>query len=245
MKKSFFKVFFSKEKETDWLNSLGQEGYLLTGIYDSKYVFEQAEDQKIYYSIEYLVASPQSEEAKTYIDFRLSQGVNPVVSSGNWVYFVSKKGEVKKNSLIYNKNAKFYFWRSLYLLFFGLCGAILSGYQFFAIDYLKKIGHTGNGQIRNMLDMSQSGPLSGLFNALKTFANFLFELLNKYFKLWTNVLGKSDAVAVLSILLPVTVILLVIAGFNINEYILYKTKAKKSKNFKLTNKPNAEQKAAN
>ena len=54
MHKSIFKVFFSHEKETDWLNRLGKQGYLLCGISDSKYLFEINDGVEYKYSIEHL-----------------------------------------------------------------------------------------------------------------------------------------------------------------------------------------------
>ena len=66
MYKSIFKVFFSKDKEVKWLNKLGQEGYLLNSVSDSKYYFVINEEEKYYYSIENLDCSPRSEKAVQY-----------------------------------------------------------------------------------------------------------------------------------------------------------------------------------
>lgn len=228
MEKSIFKIFFSKKKEMAWLNSLGKQGYLLTSINDSRYSFEISEEHKYSYSIEYMDCSPLSDTATEYYKSREKNSVTPLVSSGNWVYFAATDKEIIMTSEINKKNSKFYFWRSLYYLFFSLCGSILIGYQIFCINYLERIGHEGNGQIREMLNTSKnSGVLSGLLNVLKSIVNHLFELINKYFKLWTNIFGESDAVAVISIVAPIVLFLIFKVAFNIDQYIYFRTKASK------------------
>lgn len=224
MEQSVFKIFFSKKKETEWLNSMGNNGYCLSHINDSKYVFIRKE-HCCFYSIEYLNCSPESEEAIAYYKQREAQGVYPVVSSGNWVYFVSDDKPIDVTSESYKKNSAFYFWRVFYLMFFALCGAVVCGYQAFSVGYLERIGHEGNGQIREVLDVTGE---NSVLNALKTVGNYLIDFINRYFKLWTNIFGESDAVAVISVVAPVTLALLIIAGFNLNEYLIYRGLSKTS-----------------
>jgi len=228
LEKSIFKIFFSKKKEQAWLNSLGTQGYLLTAINDSKYTFEISEEHKYSYSIEYMDCSPLSDTATEYYKSRENDSVTPLVSSGNWVYFAATDKDIEMTAEINKKNSKFYFWRSWYYFFFSLCGSILIGYQIFSINYLERIGHEGNGQIREMLDTSKtSGMLNGLLNVLKSIVNYLFELINMYFKLWTNIFGESDAVAVISIVAPIVLFLIFKAAFNIDQYIYFRTEASK------------------
>ena len=226
MEKSVFKVFFSKEKENNWLNSMGQEGYLLSEINDSKYIFIKSETEKYYYSIEYLDTSPFSNIAEEYFASRKENGVHPLVSSGNWVYFVSSKSNIILNADSYKKNSKVYFWRSLYLFFFALCGATLCGYQAFSVKFLNCIGHVGNGQVDLLSTSDTKGLLSGLLNILKYIANFFLNVLNSYFKVWTNIFGESDAVAVISIIAPLVLLLLIICCFNFDNYVFFSKKEK-------------------
>lgn len=230
MDKSVFKVFLSKRSERDWLNTMGNDGYLLTAINDSKYQFKKSDEHKYCYSIEYLDSSPQSDIAEEYFSSRRDEDIIPLVSSGNWVYFAKADGEIELKAEVYKKNSIFYKWRSIYLLFFAVCGAVLCGYQAFAIGYLDRIGYDGNGQIREMIELSDSGGfLVGLLNAFKNVVNFLLKMVNRYFKLWTDVFGESDAVAVISIAAPITVILLVIAAFYIDGYLDCKKSLKQCK----------------
>ena len=151
-----------------------------------------------------------------------------MLSSGNWVYFAKEGSEIVSNYEIHKKNSIFYFWRIIYLSFFAFCGAVLCGYQAFAVGYLKRIGYVGNGQIREMLEITDKGSfLEGLLNALKGVVNFFLSLVNKYISLWTKAFGESDAIAVISIAAPITVIVLLCLAFNINEYIYCKQEAKR------------------
>ena len=224
MEHSVFKVFFSKIKESEWLNKMGEEGYLLREINDSRYIFtkDQQADTKYSYSIEYLDCSPQSEVAISYYSEREGCAIKPLISSGNWVYFVSSECKIKIMKEMYKKGAAFYLIRSLYLLFFAICASVLTGYQFFAKGFLETIGLHGDGKITNMLVKdSSTGFFDAIFNGLKAIVNHFFKMLNGYFNLWTNIFGKNDAVAVLSIVIPIVLILLVIAAFNVDEYLKY------------------------
>ena len=58
--------------------------------------------------------------------------------------------------------------------------------------------------------------------------NFLIRLANGYFKLWHGWLGKSDASAVLAVLLPVTAVLALFFGLNLSEYLAFRGEAKKA-----------------
>lgn len=225
MEQSVFKVFFSKKKETEWLNNMGHSGFYLSYINDSKYVFDVREGHFYGYSIEYLNCSPESDDAISYYKQYEAQGVYPVVSSGNWVYFVSEDKPIVVTPESYKKNSLFYFWRVFYLLFFSLCGAIVCGYQAFSVGYLERIGQHGNGQIREVLNITGN---NAILDTLKKLGNFLIDFVNRYFKLWTNIFGESDAVAVISIVAPITLALLIIAGFNLNEYFIYRSLSKVS-----------------
>ena len=224
MEHSVFKVFFSKIKENDWLNLMGQQGYLLKEINDSKYLFsiDNEKEIKYSYSIEYLDFSPNSDKAVAYYQEREHLGIVPLISSGNWVYFVSSECDIEINEEGLTKNAAFYFIRSLYLLFFTLCASILTGYQIFAKSFLEKIGLHGDGRISKLLVKEGTTDFfESLLNGLKSVVNYLFKMANGYFRIWTNIFGNNDAVAVISILIPIIILLLIIATFNLDEYYGY------------------------
>ena len=223
MQKSVFKVFFSKNKENEWLNKLGALGYRLIGINDSNYTFEVDETKRYHYSIQYLDYSPFSDDATEYYQSQKENGTIPLVCSGNWVYFANGDGEIEPIAETYRRNALYYFWRILYFSFFTLLFSVICGYHAFAVKYLERVGYSGNGQIREMLEITDDGKtFEGLLNALKEVANFLLRLLNSYMKLWTNVFGESDAVAVISIAVPVILVLLAFLANYVNEFYTYK-----------------------
>ncbi len=222
MDKSVFKVFFSKDKENKWLNELGKEGYLLESVNDSKYSFTKHDDKIFYYSIENLDCSPRSNSANEYYKSREDLGVIPILASGNWVYFVSDKSEIECTEEICKKNSRVYFWRTLYLLFFAICGSVLCGYHMFMTGYLQTIEQAGNGQIEML---STDGNIA-ILNLIKSGFNYILKALNAYFRIWTDIFGKNDAVAVVAAVIPVVIILLVIASFNIDSYITFNKKRK-------------------
>ena len=215
MDKSVFKIFFSKEKENKWLNEMGKLGFLLNSVNDSNYKFTFCEDKVFHYSLENLDCSPRSEEAVEYFKSRESLGVTPILASGNWVYFVSNKSEIECTEEICKKNAAVYFWRTLYLLFFAICGAILCGYHIFMAGYLHTIEQAGNGQIAML---STDGKIA-LLNVIKTGFNYVLKAINAYFRIWTDIFGENDAVAVVAAIIPIVIILLIIATFNLDSYI--------------------------
>lgn len=230
MNKSFFKVFFSKIKERQWLNKLGEEGYLLEKISDSKYYFVHVTDKVFKYSIEYLDCALNSDEAERYIADYKEINVVPVVTSGNWVYFVSETSDIKITEQICKKNSVPYFWRSLYLIFFSVCGAVFSGYHMFAIDYLERFGHVSDGRLDHFEIDSSGTAADKVFDLISSVINKAVDLINNsYLHFTTSIFGANDAVVVLSFLVPVVVILLIIAAFNIDEYISYRSLIKNIK----------------
>lgn len=229
MKRSFFRVFFSKNKEKEWLNKMGKLGYLLVSANDSVYKFEH-NDCEYSYSVEYLNCPPNSVEAEEYFKQQEQKGIQPLLASGNWVYFVSSEIQLTNTPDACKMNARFYFWKSLYFMFFASALAMVCGYQAFAYGYLELIGHEGNGLIREFLSTdSTGGTFSGLLNVLKSIVNFLGEILNSYFSLWTGIFGENDAIMVISIIAPIAFVLYIFAALNINEYLIYRSQLKRLK----------------
>ena len=225
MDKSAFKVFFSKEKENKWLNEMGKHGFLLNSVNDSNYKFTFCEDKVFNYSIENLDCSPRSEEAVEYFKSREELGIIPILASGNWVYFVSEKEEIKCTEEICKKNGRVYFWRSLYLLFFAVWGSVLCGYHIFINSYLQAIEQSGDGQI----ELLATNGGSAILNVIKIGFNFVLKALNAYLRIWTDIFGESDAVAVVAVIIPVVIIMLVIASFNLDSYVEFYKKRKSIK----------------
>ena len=225
MDKSIFKVFISKDKEIQWLNKLGQYGYLLDSVADSKYNFIINEEEKYYYSIEYLDCSPRSEKANEYFKSREDLGITPLMSLGNWVYFVSKDNEIEYTPEILKKNSSVYFWRTLYLLFFAICGSVFCGYHIYASSLLQTIGQTGTGEIELF---STDGGIAVL-RVIKVGMNYFIKAINKYIGLWTDAFGKNDAIATVAIIVPLIILLIVIATFNIDSFMSFYGKRKKLK----------------
>ncbi len=227
MEVKFFKVFFSKHKECQWLNELGESGHLLTKINDSRYHFEKSDEHKYKYSVEHLDFSPQSNDAQIYFKSRLNSGVKPLVSDNNWVYFVSENEGIELDNKVFKKNALYHFWRFIYTFFFAQCGSFLVGYHIFSIKLLERLGQAGDGRISSYLSLSRSTSiLYALLNLFKRIGNYMIDVLNGYFKIWTHFFGESDPIAVISIVIPITIVLFLIAAFHFNEFLLYKKLSK-------------------
>jgi hypothetical protein len=224
---SFFRVFFSRRKECEWLNKLGQSGHKLLRIKDSKYYFEK-NDSTYSYFIEHLAFSSQSDLASEYYTSCIGRGIQPVIYDKNWVYFVSESEGLEMGSSAYMNNASFHFWKMFYYFFFSLCGCVFSGYQVFAIEFLKRIGQAGDGRITTFLSLGRSNSiLVALLNVLKRIGNYLIKAINGYFSIWTNIFGEYEPIAVLSVIVPLTLILLTMVAFHLNEYISYRLDIKK------------------
>lgn len=231
MEKSMYKFFFSRIKEAEWLNAMGSEGYLLTEINDSKYTFikNDENENKYYYSIEYLEGSPQSHSSVEYYKSREGLDIKPLISAGNWVYFVRQNEPIEISTETHKSNSSVYLRRTIYLLFFSLCGAILTGYHIYAAKFLEGIGLAGDGRItKKLAKVNSDNFFEQVLNGLKAIVNFIFKMINNYFDFWTDIFGKNEAVAVLSVVIPITLILIVIAAFNIDEYLKHRYLFKKS-----------------
>lgn len=227
MKSSYFRIFLSKISERKWLDSRGAEGLLLESVNDSRYKFTKSEEHTYSYSIEHIGVAPESDAAKEYYESLQDKGMKPVLSGGQWVYFVKEDGEITHTAEKYRKNAKPYLSRSLYYLGFALVFAVVCGYQFYAINMLKSIGHTPSADIIGKIALVKgTGFFDKLLNVLIEIVNFLIGIANRYFKLWQGLLGRSDASAVLAVLLPVTFVLTVLFGKNIYEYFANRKEAK-------------------
>lgn len=210
MQETFFKVFFSKTKEKKWLDSLGEKGYLLTKIKDSKYYFELSEEHTYSYSIESLGVPSQSETGTEYISSYKEKGIDFVLEKGTWTYFVATDSEIEIDASVYKKNNEVYRWRMIYLCFFAIAFAVVLGYQLFATDFLVNIGHKSDGGVAYVPEESY----------LDKFQNAVFKVLNKtYFVPFRLIFGLNDASVVIALVLPAVIILGLLFAFNLDEYL--------------------------
>lgn len=221
MDKTVFKLFFSHIKECAWLEQMGSAGYLLVSLNDSKYGFTFNEGHTYHYSIENLGAPAQSDAADAYYCERESMNIKPVLSNGQWVYFCREDEPIPLNADTYKKNGFVYRVRMLYLYAFSLVFAAVCGYQLYAVGYLESVGYK-SGAVSPLTIGNAVSFLERVLVVLKKFVNLLISILNGYFRLWTNALGDSDAIRVFSVLLPITVVLIVIGSFNLDEYLKYR-----------------------
>ncbi len=228
MEVAFFKFFLSKRKEMIWLNKLGQSGHLLKKVNDSKYYFEKSDTEKYHYFIEHLKFSPRSDDAEEYFDSLSEINVTPVVYDKNWVYFVSSDEKYEPGRASFMNNANFHLVKLLYYFFFAVCGAVLCGYHAYSIDFLIRIGEAGDGRITKIISLSRSSnALYAVLNLFKRMCNYLIKLTNGYFKIWTNIFGEYEPIAVLSVAIPITVLLLIVGAVHLDEYISYRLEANK------------------
>ena len=127
---------------------------------------------------------------------------------------------IKPTSVSYKNNALPYFWRTIYLLFFTVMGAIFTGYQAFAAAFLTRVGYDSDGYI-GLIEIQSDASPNG--RAFKTFVNSLVEFINEYYlSFFVEKFGASDACIVLGSLIPVVLILLVFFALNLDEYIVWK-----------------------
>ncbi len=229
MKNHYLKVFFSKKKEIDWLNSMGKQGYLLTKVSDSKYYFTHSDKHKYSYFIEHLNSAVDSEDSAEYISAKQSAGATLVTNIGLWAYFVYNEPTYKPNTTAYKNNSIPYLWRTIYLMFFIIMGAIFAGYQAFAADFLTRVGYESDGYI-GLIQINSDASTFG--KGFKTIVNSLVGFINEhYLSFFVEKFGASDACIVLGALIPVILILLVFFTLNLDEYIEWKmlSKGKKSR----------------
>ena len=224
MDKSFFKLFKSHIKEYKWLNDLGAKGYLLKSINDGKYNFEISEEHTYSYSVEYLDFAVESDKAIEYYAEQKTKGIDAAVYSGNWVYFVKTDGEIEKVPGVYKNNAVPYGRKAFFELFFAFVGCIVTGYQIHMISFLNSVGQGGSSQVISFLTKDK-----GILGVLIQFVNILVKIGNGYFNIWFKLFGSYKPVAVIAVIAPITLVLLILGGCNVDNYAFFRHKYKKLK----------------
>ena len=214
---SYFRIFFSRIRERSWLNKLGKQGLLLNDIRDNRYYFEKNEGGRYFYAVEYLPAPYESEEADKYIEARKASGAEPVFLNGRWIYFVSET-EIPVTRKTALPSAKVFAVRAFYTGFFGLIAAAVTGYQFYAINWLESVGRNFSEHTIKTLTLNGESIADKMLDALKYVLNLFIRLANLYFSLWYKMTGiTSGAMAGISITAPIALVLMIFCALNVNE----------------------------
>lgn len=86
-----FRLFFDKDKETDWLNEWAEKGYAMTGFCAGFYTFDATEPGKYRYQIDFTEGFFQVSES--YREFMDETGVEIVCLWGPWVILRKKTAD--------------------------------------------------------------------------------------------------------------------------------------------------------
>lgn len=208
--KKIRKRFFSSEKECAWLNRLGEDGYRLLYRQENSYTFELTED-RLYYSVEWLDCSPESEEGLALIQARAEEGATLETTYSLWAYFSSPaplplSDAAKKRNAVRYRNTAFIFFA------LDLITSVLIAYQFAIRGFLEK----------QSVFMEAPEYEAGSFFLAKLAQRILYGgevLLYRYSKLFSGLFGETKATVALSILLPLAVIFAVMGAIWLNEWL--------------------------
>ena len=78
-----FRLYFDKDKETEWLNKMSEEGYAMTGFFAGFYQFEKCEPGKYVYQIDF--GEKLFAVSNNYREFMQETGVEIVQTWGYWI----------------------------------------------------------------------------------------------------------------------------------------------------------------
>ena len=208
--KTIKKRFFSSCKECDWLNKLGEQGYLLIGRTENTYTFELTQ-KTLFYSVEWLDCAPECEEAVNYFNAYKENGVELTATYSLWAYFVTSN-PITPSDDARRRTAVGYRNTALWLCAADLITAVLVAYQFSSIPHLEA--------------NSVFFKAPTLESASNSFLQLLYrlwygaeKLLYFYTKLCANLFGKTKASLALGILIPLAIVLSVLCALWIGEWI--------------------------
>ncbi|MBO5335617.1 MAG: DUF2812 domain-containing protein [Lachnospiraceae bacterium] len=90
-----FRLYFDKDKETEWLNKLAKEGLAMTGFFAGFYTFEKCEPGKYIYQID--LGDKLFAINENYREFMEENGIEIVQSWGYWIILrkLASEGEFK------------------------------------------------------------------------------------------------------------------------------------------------------
>ena len=208
--KTIKKRFFSSVNECRWLNKLGKQGYRLLYRGENSYTFELTE-AVLYYSVEWLDCSAESEEGRAIIEARSAEGATLATDYSLWAYFVSEQPislsetAMRRNGIRYRNTAFLFFALDLIV-------SVLIAYQFAIRDFLETQSL--------FIEAPEYEKGANIITNIATRILYGGEvLLYKYAKLYSGLLGNTKATVVLSILIPLAVIFAVLGAFWLNEWL--------------------------
>lgn len=85
-----FRLYFDKDKETEWINNLAKEGYALTKFFAGLYTFEKCEPGEYIYQID--LGNKMFAVQEGYKEFMEENDVEIVQTWGMWI-FLRKKAQ--------------------------------------------------------------------------------------------------------------------------------------------------------
>ncbi len=78
-----FRLYFDKDKETEWLNQMANDGYAMTGFFAGFYTFEACKPGEYIYQVDF--SSKLFSVDESYREFMAEQGIEIVQIWGFWV----------------------------------------------------------------------------------------------------------------------------------------------------------------
>lgn len=117
-----YKLFFAwdYEKEEKWINQMSQKGLQLEKVGFLKYIFNEEEQGKYIYRLQFLDNLPMVKGSQDYINFVEDSGAEYVDNYFRWVYFRrnSELGEFKLFSDVESKIKHLYTLFKLFVTLF-------------------------------------------------------------------------------------------------------------------------------
>lgn len=86
-----FRLYFDKDKETEWLNEMAAKGYAMTGFFAGVYQFEKCEPGKYVYQIDF--GDKFFSVGEDYREFMSEAGIEIVQVWGYWVILRKRASE--------------------------------------------------------------------------------------------------------------------------------------------------------
>ena len=86
-----FKLYFDKDKETQWLNEMSQKGWAMTGFFAGFYRFEPCEKGKYTYQIDF--GNEFFSVSDDYREFMSDSDIEIIQSWGFWVFLRKQSSE--------------------------------------------------------------------------------------------------------------------------------------------------------
>lgn len=86
-----FRMYFNKDKETEWLNEMAKRGYAMTAFRANFYTFEECTPGQFIYQIDF--SQEFGHVHSSYREFMQETGVEIVCTWGFWVFLRKRAAE--------------------------------------------------------------------------------------------------------------------------------------------------------